>query len=234
MDPGRPSRFIAFIDESGDHSTLPIDRDFPVFVLSMVIVSRSDYVETIIPKLGRLKLALWPHEGVNLHSRDIRRGSGDFAVLQVPSIREAMYAAINDLMSCEYTLFIAAIRKDRMREEARSTYEPYAMALESLLSGADDFLQAQGESALPFIAESRGKREDAEIAATFGRLEGKAGKSLIFGRKGDNIAGLQIADLAAYPFARHLLGGGRSDPSLEILLPRLYRRGNRTGLTILP
>ena len=35
-----PSRYIAFFDECGDHSLEQIDRDFPLFVLSTVIVSK--------------------------------------------------------------------------------------------------------------------------------------------------------------------------------------------------
>ena len=83
MNAGAESRFIAFFDECGDHSMDKIDRDFPVFVLSMIIAERSAYIETVVPALTRLKLRFWPHEGVNLHSRDIRKAHGDFSFLQV-------------------------------------------------------------------------------------------------------------------------------------------------------
>ena len=63
------SRFLAFFDECGDHSLTVIDRDFPLFLLATVIVEREDYVEEIMPRMNRLKLAHWDHEGVNLHSR---------------------------------------------------------------------------------------------------------------------------------------------------------------------
>jgi hypothetical protein len=51
------SRYVAFFDECGDHSLKRIDRDFPLFVLSMVVVERKDYVEKVLPSVGKLKLA---------------------------------------------------------------------------------------------------------------------------------------------------------------------------------
>ena len=42
-----------------------IDADFPLFVLSTVILERAAYIEKVIPALNRLKLRFWPHEGVN-------------------------------------------------------------------------------------------------------------------------------------------------------------------------
>ncbi|HDY65025.1 MAG TPA: DUF3800 domain-containing protein [Phycisphaerae bacterium] len=73
LDQQGQSKYIAFIDECGDHSLTKIDRDFPLFVLSLVLVKRNDYSETILPAINRLKLRYWDHEGVNLHSHDIRK-----------------------------------------------------------------------------------------------------------------------------------------------------------------
>jgi hypothetical protein len=39
--PERASRFIAFIDECGDHSWTHINPEFPLFVLSTIIVERA-------------------------------------------------------------------------------------------------------------------------------------------------------------------------------------------------
>jgi len=37
---GGKSKYIAFLDECGDHSISEIDADFPIFVLSLVIMTR--------------------------------------------------------------------------------------------------------------------------------------------------------------------------------------------------
>ncbi|MDP6693976.1 MAG: hypothetical protein QF444_06575, partial [Phycisphaerales bacterium] len=88
--PQGTSEYIAFLDECGDHSLRHIDKDFPIFVLSTVIIKREDYGLTILPKLNQLKLKYWDHEGVNLHSRDIRRGIGPYSFLRDKRIRTAL------------------------------------------------------------------------------------------------------------------------------------------------
>ncbi len=47
------SRFIAFVDECGDHSLDVIDRHFPLFLLATVIVERSRDVEEIVARMER-------------------------------------------------------------------------------------------------------------------------------------------------------------------------------------
>lgn len=234
------SRYLAFLDECGDHSLGRLDTDFPIFVLSTVIVERTAYAERIIPSLARLKLSFWAHEGFNLHSRDIRRASGDFAFMQLPERRESMYRAINQFMSCEFTLFITAIRKDELLNRGRNGDNPYSLALSETLRGVGHFMREHGESALPFIAESRGWREDQELLAAFSDFVDRAERidnpnhPVIFGKKTDNIAGLQMADLSAYPYARQFLGGRRRDPALDVLTPHIYHNGAISGLTLLP
>ena len=51
MSTAATSRFIASFDECGDHSLEKIDRDFPLFVLSTIIIAKAAYVETIVPAL---------------------------------------------------------------------------------------------------------------------------------------------------------------------------------------
>ncbi len=66
------SRYLAFFDECGDHSMEKIDRDFPLFVLALVVMERKVYREQALPEFNGFKLRYFSHEGINLHSRDIR------------------------------------------------------------------------------------------------------------------------------------------------------------------
>jgi len=88
---GGTSEYIAFLDECGDHTLELIDKDFPLFLLATVVMRRADYVEKVVPAITRLKLKYWVHEGVNLHSRDIRKAKGPFGFLQVPDLRVALW-----------------------------------------------------------------------------------------------------------------------------------------------
>ena len=62
--PERASRFVAFIDECGDHSWTHINPEFPLFVLSTIIVERDLYVRKIVPAFANLKLRYWPRRTV--------------------------------------------------------------------------------------------------------------------------------------------------------------------------
>lgn len=107
--------YIAFLDECGDHSLTKIDQDFPIFVLSLLLVKRSEYRDTILPAINALKLKYWNHEGVNLHSRDIRKALGPLAILQNPERRHAFMDHLSRLMTdLPYELFIVGIHKQRL------------------------------------------------------------------------------------------------------------------------
>ena len=128
------SEYIAFIDECGDHSLTKIDRDFPVFVLSLVLVKRNDYSETILPAINRLKLRYWDHEGVNLHSSEIRKAEGPFNILQNSTRRKQFMEELSSLMnSLPYDLFVVGIHKERLCRQYVNAANPYELALKFVM-----------------------------------------------------------------------------------------------------
>ena len=149
-----------------------IDADFPLFVLSTVILERAAYIEKVIPALNRLKLRFWPHEGVNLHSRDIRKQHGDFSFMRLPEHRKAMLQALSETMEMlPFTLFITAIRKTKHKERyGINAANPYDLALTYTFERVLHFLEGVGETSLPVTAEARGKIEDNELAGAFLRI----------------------------------------------------------------
>ena len=242
------SRFIAFFDECGDHSMEKIDADFPLFVLSTVIVERDAYVKVVVPELTRLKLRFWPHEGVNLHSRDIRKEHGDFAFMRVPAQRAAMMAAIGGLMAAlPFTLFITAIRKEKHKEHyGQDAVNPYDAALTYTFERVLHFLEVVGETCLPVTAEARGKNEDNALEAAFLRImtQGTGYNAaerfralnclLTFRRKTDNIAGMQVADLCAHPAARKVLKPDQPNQAYEVIAQHIYHRDGVSGWKVSP
>ena len=225
-----------------------IDHDFPLFVLSTVIVERAAYVDVVLPAFTRLKLQFWPHEGINLHSRDIRKAHGDFSFLQVPAQRQAFLKALSEMMAAlPFTLFITAIRKETHRDRYGSqATNPYDLALTYTFERVLHFLEGHNETDLPVTAEARGKNEDNELAAAFYRMmtQGTRYNSaerfqtlhcpLTFRRKTDNIAGTQMADLCAHPAARKLLNPTQSNQPFEVIELRIYRRENVRGWKVFP
>lgn len=248
MSAGVTSRFIAFFDECGDHSMDKIDRDFPLFVLSTIIVERTAYIATVVPALTRLKLGFWPHEGVNLHSRDIRKAHGDFASLQVPAQRQAFLGALSEMLAIlPFTLFITAIHKQAHHDRYGSNAtNPYDLALTYTFERVLHFIESHGESTLPVTAEARGKNEDNELSAAFLRIMTQGTRynaatrfqalvcPLTFRRKSDNIAGTQLADLCAHPAARKILKPDQPNQAYDIIARHLYRRDAVTGWKVFP
>jgi hypothetical protein len=100
------SRFLAFFDECGDHSLTKIDPDFPLFVLALVVVERKAYRDVILPELTGFKLRYWNHEGINLHSREIRLAAGPFNMLLNPRVRPTFMQDLTRMVErLPFTLF---------------------------------------------------------------------------------------------------------------------------------
>lgn len=240
-----------YLDETGDHSLEPVDPDFPVFVLVLLICDVQKYREQIVPAFYRLKFDYFGHEGVILHSRDIRKAQGDFAFLANPEEREGFYERLNEIMGgSEYTLIAVAIRKQKHKEKyGKAAKNPYDLAFAFALERLLPLLESLGQTEVQLIAEARGKREDAELKLAFlevvnqgtyyigaGRFK-KIKFRLDFRPKEMNIIGHQMADLAAYPIARYVLN---PDPkkvgqAFRVVQRKFYRGpGFVHGLKIFP
>lgn len=242
------SRFLAFFDECGDHSLIEINPELPVFVLCTVIVERSAYAQSIVPALADFKLRYFAHEGVNLHSRDIRKSSGPFSILLNAQVRERFLTHLSELMAgLPFTLFATAIHKHAYRSRySQAARNPYDVALEYSFERVLHFMEAHKETALPVIAEARGKNEDNALRASFQRLmtEGtyynkaerfqKLACPISFRRKHDNIAGIQLADLCAYPVARRVLKPEGANRAFDVIEPKFYRAGAVCGFKEFP
>lgn len=245
---GGNSRFIGFFDECGDHSMEKIDKDFPIFVLCLTIIERKAYTEQIVPKMTKIKMKYWNHEGINLHSRDIRKASGPFGFLQIPERRKIFLSEISEFMTdMPYTVFITCINKSKhIAKHGPQADNPYEIALKLSMERLVHFLEQNGEIELPLIAESRGKREDAELEKAFYELITCGTKNikavrfkeltcpLVFWDKRANIAGLQLADLAAYPCAREILKPNQENRAFEIVKTKIYKGAGVEGLKIFP
>ncbi|MCW3097182.1 MAG: hypothetical protein JWL77_2800 [Chthonomonadaceae bacterium] len=240
---------VVYLDETGDHSMEVIDRDFPVFGLIMVIADLEEYVEKIVPAVHRLKLDYFGHEGVILHSYDIRKQKGDFRFLNDQTKREGFYERINGIMGgMDYSLIATLIRKQAHKDRYGAVAtNPYDLALELALERLLPLLEQLGQTEVNVIAEARGKKEDDDLNVSFDRFaihgndyittERVRGVkfTLTFVQKARNIVGMQIADLAAYPIARHVIDPSKPNPAYEIIKSKFYiGPGMVRGLKIFP
>jgi len=241
--------YIVYLDEAGDHSLELIDKDFPVFALAMFICDTSYYNHTILPSVCQLKTDYFGHEAIILHSRDIRKAQRDFGFLTNPEKRQEFIARLNSLMNdFKYSLIVSVIKKqDHKDKYGIYADNPYDLAMMFCLERLLPFLEEAGQNQVYLIAESRGKKEDNDLRLSFFKIISQGTQynsterfkqidfKLQFVPKAMNIVGTQLADLAAYPIARHVLHPDRANPAYDIVATKFYKgKGWVRGLKIFP
>jgi hypothetical protein len=243
-------KYYLYIDESGDHGLTTLNQDFPVFLLCGVIISATDY-EEIRKSLNVIKRTLWGNKEVIFHSRDIRKCEKEFSVLFDMDKKKWFYDTLNNtIQSHNYAVIASAIQKDKyIKRFGLLSNDVYELALSFIIERAvfylDDIVDADKE--LEIIIEKRGKKEDRKLEEHFQRLIAR-GTGFVspqrlnhyklkidFKSKKENINGLQLADLIAYPIARYVIDPGRANPAFDQVEPKIYsKKGKRYGLKIFP
>lgn len=237
---------IVYLDETGDHSLDPVDKDFPVFVLVFMMCHTNLYAQSIVPAVTEFKLKHFGHDGVILHSREIRKCLGDFAFLQNPILRKPFHEDLNKLVTdAPFSVIAIAIRKQTHKERyGKSAQNPYELALEFGMERLKAYLEELGQKQILMLAEARGKNEDDELRLAFLKLM-KYGSyyqdfksidfQLEFVSKKTNVIGHQLADLAGYPIARYAIDWNKPNLAFEVVRKKILDRpGWRHGLKIFP
>lgn len=243
-------KHFLFIDESGDHGLVSIDPNFPVFVLCGIVISEPSYI-SINQGIKDLKKRFWGDKKVILHSRDIRKCDNEFQILFDTEVKKEFYAAINNLITTSsYTIISSAINKENhIKQYGKLASDVYEIALSFIIERSVFLLDdiAGRPHQLEIILEQRGKKEDTMLQEHFQRLHARGTgyvsperiqaycQSITFKGKADDIGGLQLADLVAYPIARYVLDSRRANPSFDVLAPKIYtKNGQRYGLKVFP
>jgi hypothetical protein len=227
---------VVYFDEVGNPTLDPSDKDFPVFAIVLFLCDAQCYINQIVPRVNQLKFDVFGHEGVILHSRDIRKAQGDFGFLTDPARRQPFYTALNEVMTaCDYKLIAVAIRKDRHAAQYAYPLNPYDLSLLFAMERLVSVLEGTQQTEVTIVAEKRGEREDRELHAAFQQIVASGTAyvdqarfrrirfTLKFLPKSMNIVGTQMADLAAYPIARHVLDSSKPNPAFDIVRPKLCR-----------
>ena len=239
---------IVYLDETGDHSLEKQDDNFPIFVLTMVVCDVEIYTNEILSIVYRLKFDYFGHEGVIIHSREIRKAHKNFSFLQNSNLRQPFYERINQIMTdSKFELIVSVIKKQEHKQKYREHAEnPYDLALTFSMERLLNLLEKEDENSVYIVAEARGKKEDAELEQSFLRIISygtsfcsadrfkRVNFQLRFIPKQMNIVGTQLADLAGYPIARKILNSDKENQAYEIIRNKFYQNGNVHGLKIFP
>jgi len=234
MDNPPFSDFIVFVDESGDHGLESLDEDFPVFALVFCVISKHDYLNSLVPTFQEFKFSIWGHDQAILHEHDIRKNNGMFGLLRSSrTLREQFFMQLNEIMEGAPIKIIASvIDKKKLLKKYAVPFNPYELALRFCMERVLTYLIKQGETGkrLHVLLESRGKNEDAQLELEFRRIcdnrcnwyyndiDFKLLKfELLFVSKSSNSTGLQVADLIARPIALQYLRSQQENRAYEII-----------------
>lgn len=211
------SNLMIFVDESGDHGLKNLSTQFPLLTIAMVIVRRDDYFDHIVPAFNDLKIEFFGHKRVVLHERDIRKHKGQFRSLGSArrhlEFEERLRATLDE---APFLLLSTTIDKRTYIASSlpASTHNPYTICFITALIALERIIPGFSSAWPPpeLVVESRGSREDKELASLFSHLSREQSSSLSFSYalrfagKQQHTTGLEVADMVANPISRHVLG----------------------------
>jgi hypothetical protein len=217
-------RYRLYIDESGDHTFENLDL-LPRRYLGILgcFVDSDYYRQTFQLDFEQLKQKFFPHspdEPLILHRREIIDKSGPFWRLRDTEVKENFN---NDLLkffsAADYKVVAVVIdKKSHIDRYQAAAFHPYHYCIAALLErycGFLNFYNACGD----VLAEGRGGKEDLQLKEAYRRVYESGttqrgpdffqkcltSKEIKIKPKSSNIAGLQLADLLAYPCKNEIL-----------------------------
>ncbi|MDE6514001.1 MAG: DUF3800 domain-containing protein [Muribaculaceae bacterium] len=243
------TKYYLYIDECGDQNLENFNPSFPVFTLCGVLVSKAN-MRKLEDEFNALKVEFWGDQNVIIHSRDIRRCKNEFINLLDPDVKTCFYQRVNAILSNNgvYVIVACSILKEPFIRLFSNTEDVYGLSLSYLIERSIFCVDDNCETAsIDIIFEKRGKIEDRTLTKFYNglrvtgtkwvepeRLQSRIGAFTSRAKK-DNIIGLQIADLIAYPIARKVLNPEVPNPAFEIIKPNIYSsHGALLGFKVIP
>ena len=245
-------KYHLFLDETGDHGLTFIDENFPIFLLAGCLFEDSEYLK-LSEEVNKLKREFFSTIEVILHSRDIRKCEGSFQILFNLDIKKRFYEQLNKvILNAKFTIIAVAIdKKKHIEKYGKVADNPYSICLSYILERLIFCTDNKSvSSTVSIVIEKRGKREDQQLLAHYNgiidrgtfhvvpnRFKNRIVDFSMFAKK-DNNNGLQVADLCAYPLARHVLNSEEPYIPFAIIKSKLYCNGlgkvDGYGLKVFP
>mgnify|MGYP001585886212 CR=1 FL=1 len=202
---------------------------------------REDILKETEDKVNDFKRKYFGTTKVILHSREIRKCEGAFQILFDLNLKANFYEDLNRILEdAKYLIIGSGINKEtHIKKYGKEAKDPYSLSLsfviERLIFCLDNM---DKESTVDIKVEVRGRKEDKMLLSHFNSILDRGTLYISrdrlrkrisdfgFYEKRENIIGLQIADLSAYPLARHLLNPEEPYKPFDILEKKLYCNEN--------
>lgn len=228
MDDARPPKppvpvYRIYIDESGDHSYSRLEDPWHKYLglLGLWFRLADDYLvfEESLTRLKRDVFGLLPDDHLVLHLSDIKGRKGAFGCLKDPETdRRFGDSLLRIVTDAKFTMVLALIDKKAHKDRYVYPMHPYHFSMMAICERYAFWLRER-DACGDAMAESRGKREDAELNLAFKGVATNGtnflkptvaqkvftSRELKVRHKDSDIAGLQLADLLAHTLKREAL-----------------------------
>lgn len=232
------SKFIVYVDESGDHSMTTINEHYPVFVLAFCVFYKEHYSEAVVPSLEKFKFKHFGHDQIILHEAEIRKQTAPFNIFKNRSHKTQFLEELTTIIEDNnFILISCVIDKKHLKQQDQEPENPYHIALKHCLESLHSFLKEKGDEKkmTHIIFEQRGKNEDRDLELEFRRLydSGQAkgmNFQMMFSNKKAMSSGLQLADLVARPIGLSQFRPEQNNRAFEVLKTKFYCKGGRAKI----
>jgi hypothetical protein len=258
-------KYRIYIDEVGNNDIGSSTNSNHRYLCLTGVVFDLEYVKsTLTPELEHLKTKYFnshPDDPVIFHRKELINKKYPFKVLNDPKIEKYFNEELLSLLSSwKYKSITVMI--DKLEHQNRYTtwrYDPYHYCMAIMFERYHLRLKEVGLTG-DMMFESRGGKEDIRLKESYRKIftqgtewikhedidETITSKELKIKAKSANVAGLQVADLLAYPLYRYALkyynlkDDGRetfNEQIIEVIKPKIYKNGNKIdgyGLKLLP
>jgi len=245
------NKYHFFLDETGDHSLSFVDPNFPLFLLCGILFEEKELAKAE-EQIKLLKNEFFKTTDIIIHSREIRKCEGPFQILFDLEIKKRFYEKVNEVLeNAQFTIVGSGVNKEEhIKKYGKGAKDPYSISLAFIIERLVFCLDKHKPSSVEVKIEKRGRKEDQKLIVQYNSIIDRGTyfvqpdriRRLIqkfdFQSKSENVIGLQIADLCAYPLARHILRPTVPYPSFEVIKNKIYcdENGmyNGFGLKIFP
>lgn len=207
-----------YIDEAGDHTYRDLDYVSHRYLglLGCIFERKTDY-QKAADEIETLKKIFWPHPDpdrpVIFHREDIVNQRKYFSIFRNENTRNDFdNQLIEYLKNQSFTIINVILDKKAHLSQYKYPINPYEYCLTAMLERYCGWLKMK-KNLGDVLAESRGGREDRQLKAVYKKIyhSGTSHRDAAFFSnaltsceikikpKITNIAGLQIADILAYP-----------------------------------
>ena len=242
-------QYYIFLDECGDQNLSSFDPSFPIFTLCGIIMSQ-EQLDLMTAKINALKKEFWGDKKIILHSRDIRKCQNGFEVLFDMDVKQQFYKQINEILKAKnYVIICCSILKEPYIRQYGRLNDVYGQSLSYIMERTVFYLDSisVNDIYLTTVVESRGKKEDKDLLNYYNKVSDRGTywvsseriksyfKNFEIKRKSENLIGLQIADLVAYPITRHILDEKMVHIAFYVIKDNIYHVDNKIyGMKVFP